>query len=268
MPKRLIINADDYGRSPDISRGIRNAHLKGVVTSTTCMMNFPTTAEDVKIALRETPNLGMGVHLVLSLGKPISPRGKVASITDEQGNFFAYMPFLENRQRMDINEVKLEWCAQIETFVKAAGRKPTHLDSHHHFSFCSPALFEAMLALATEYGCAIRFPFSGDEIMDELKDTYLKVPSLMQQAAIRHPDVFVADFYDDHATLEELLQIINNLKDGTTEIMCHPGYVDDAFGKESIYNKQRNIEREILTSPSIKQVIQANQIELISFAGL
>jgi hypothetical protein len=268
MPKRLIINADDYGRSPEISHGIRDAHLKGVVTSTTCMMNIPTTAEDVKIALRETPNLGMGVHLVLSSGKPISPQEKVASITDKQGNFYAYTPFLKNRQRMDINEVKLEWRAQIETFVKAAGRKPTHLDSHHHFSFCSPALFEAMLELAAEYGCAIRFPFSDNEIMDKLKDTYLQVPLLMQKAPVRHPDVFVSDFYDDHATREELLQIIYNLKDGTTEIMCHPGYVDDAFVKESIYNKQRNIEHAILTDPSIKQAIQANQIELISFAGL
>jgi len=56
--KRLIINSDDYGRTPEISRGIREAHLKGVVTSTTCMMNIPTTASDVAIALKETPKLG------------------------------------------------------------------------------------------------------------------------------------------------------------------------------------------------------------------
>ena len=70
--KKLIINSDDYGRSPEISRGIREAHLRGVVTSTTCMMNIPTTADDVGVALKETPNLGMGVHLVLTMGKPLS----------------------------------------------------------------------------------------------------------------------------------------------------------------------------------------------------
>ena len=70
--KRLIINADDYGRSPDISRGIRQAHLHGVVTSTTCMMNIPTTAADIAVAVRETPQLGLGVHLVLTMGRPVS----------------------------------------------------------------------------------------------------------------------------------------------------------------------------------------------------
>ncbi len=50
--KQLIINSDDYGRTPDISRGIREAHLRGVVTSTTCMMNIPTTADDIAMALQ------------------------------------------------------------------------------------------------------------------------------------------------------------------------------------------------------------------------
>ncbi|HEX5941948.1 MAG TPA: ChbG/HpnK family deacetylase, partial [Anaerolineales bacterium] len=59
--KRLIVNSDDYGRTPEISRGIREAHLQGVVTSTTCMMNITTTAEDIALALRETPALGLGV---------------------------------------------------------------------------------------------------------------------------------------------------------------------------------------------------------------
>ena len=85
--KRLIINSDDYGRTPEISRGIREAHLRGVVTSTTCMMNIPTTAEDIAVALKETPSLGMGVHLVLTMGRPISAPEAVPSITDENGQF-------------------------------------------------------------------------------------------------------------------------------------------------------------------------------------
>ena len=88
MPKRLIINSDDYGRTPEISRGIRESHLRGVVTSTTCMMNIPTTATDVALALAETPQLGMGVHLVLTMGRPIVRREGGSSLTDENGNFF------------------------------------------------------------------------------------------------------------------------------------------------------------------------------------
>src|SRR5512132_365248 len=130
--KRLIINADDYGRTPEISRGIREAHLRGVVTSTTCMMNLTNTGDDISIALNETPNLGLGVHLVLTMGKPLSAPELVPSIVDENGNHLKYNPFFANIPNLNMDEVKAEWRLQIERFIKAAGRKPTHLDSHHH----------------------------------------------------------------------------------------------------------------------------------------
>src|SRR5512138_3882521 len=110
--KQLIVNADDYGRSPEISRGIREAHLHGVVTSTTCMMNIPTTADDVAIAIKETPTLGMGVHLVLTMGKPILPREKVLTLVNENGNNRKYDPFIENISNLNLDEVKAEWRAQ------------------------------------------------------------------------------------------------------------------------------------------------------------
>lgn len=265
--KRLIINSDDYGRSPDISRGIRDAHLRGVVTSTTCMMNIPTTAADVALALKETPRLGMGVHLVLTMGKPILPRDKVPTIVDENGNNRKYDPFLANIPNLNMEEVKAEWRSQVEAFLKAAGRKPTHLDSHHHSSYFAPKLFRAMLELATEYDCAIRFPFN-NEIRSELKETSKHVPGLIRQFDLRRPDCFLADFYDEDATHEKLLDILNNLNEGTSEVMCHPGYVDEAFVNESVYNRQRERELHILTDPSIKEAVQANGIELITFAKL
>ena len=265
--KRLIINSDDYGRTPEISRGIREAHLRGVVTSTTCMMNIPTTAQDVAIALKETPALGMGVHLVLTMGNPISAPETVSSITDGNGHLFKYTPLIDHLTNLNMDEVKSEWRAQIEAFINAAGRKPTHLDSHHHSSYFSPELFHGMLELAKEYGCAIRFPFTG-EISKELEETDKHVPDLIKEFNPRHPDMFVVDFYDERATYEELLNVINNLPDGSTEIMCHPGYTDDAFAKESVYNYQRDRELKILTDPSIKEAIQANGIKLITFAEL
>jgi len=265
--KRLIINSDDYGRTPEISRGIREAHLRGVVTSTTCMMNIPTTAEDIVIALKEAPALGMGVHLVLTMGRPISPSDSVPSLTDKNGQFLKYTPLLEQLPNLDLDEVKKEWHAQIEAFIRAAGRKPTHLDSHHHSSYFSHQLFRAMLELAKEYDCAIRFPFTGDP-SKELEETNKHVPDLLKEFDPPRPDRFVVDFYDVRATHEELMKVINSLPDGTTEIMCHPGYTDEAFAQESVYNNQRHRELKILTDPSIKQAIQANGIQLITFASL
>lgn len=265
--KQLIINSDDYGRTPDISRGIREAYLHGVVTSTTCMMNIPTTASDIAIALKETLELAMGVHLVLTMGRPITRHEASSTITDENGNFFKFVPFVEHIGQMDIDEVKAEWRAQIEVFIEASGRKPTHLDSHHHSSYFAPQLFRGMLELAKEYDCAIRFPFTND-IPSELVETHKQIPNFIEEFNPRRPDIFLVDFYDERATREELLRLINNVGDGTTEIMCHPGYVDDAFAQESVYNFQRERELKILTDPSIKEAIEANGIQLISFAEL
>jgi predicted glycoside hydrolase/deacetylase ChbG (UPF0249 family) len=264
--KRLIINSDDYGRTPDISRGIREAHLNGIVTSTTCMMNIPTTAEDVWVALQETPTLGLGVHLVLTMGKPLSPPEAVPSIVDAGGYFFKYTPFFENLPNLSVDEVKAEWRAQIERFIQAAGRKPTHLDSHHHSSYFTPQLFRTMLELAREYDCAIRYPFT--EISREIEETSKHAPALMQEFKPRRPDTFLVNFYDDGATYEELLNILGNIQEGTSELMCHPGRVDEAFARESVYNVQRERELKILTDPAIREAIALNGIELMTFAEL
>ena len=124
-----------------------------------------------------------------------------------------------------------------------------------------------MLELAREYDCAIRFPFAGD-VSSELKATNQRLPELLKEFNPRHPDRFVVDFYDKRATYEELLNVITDLADGTTEIMCHPGHTDDAFAQESVYNNQRDRELKILTDPSIKAAIETNGIQLITFADL
>ena len=264
--KRLIFNSDDYGRTPEISRGIREAHLRGVVTSTTCMMNIPTTANDVAIALKETPNLGMGVHLVLTMGRPVLASETVSSIVDENGDFFKYTPLIEHLTSLNMDEVKKEWRAQIEAFIKASGRRPTHIDSHHHSSYFSPNLFRGMLELAKEFDCAIRFPFT--EVSSEIEETAKHVPDLIQEFNPRRPTVFFVNFYDETATKEDLLNIISNVGEGTSEIMCHPGFVDDAFAKESVYNFQREGELKTLTDADIKQAIESQNIKLITFADL
>lgn len=267
MAKRLIVNADDYGRSPEISEGIRLAHKYGIVTSSTCMMNISTTADDVRRAVEETPSLGLGVHLVLTMGKPLSAREAVLSVVDEEGNFFKYTPFIGNLPDLNVEEVRAEWRLQIERFIEAAGHKPTHLDSHHHSSFFLPELFRAMLDLAKEYDCGIRYPFN-DDIWPELEETARQVPGLMEYFSPRRPDRFIADFYDDRATYDELMKIMDNLEEETSELMCHPGFVPDSFVSESIYNKQRQRELGILLDPAIRYAVIAKDVELISFANL
>ena len=130
-----------------------------------------------------------------------------------------------------------------------------------------------MLELAKEYDCAIRQPIAyGDNptagMPDQARPMQEHAPRLIKEFNPRSTDTIFVNFYDNGATHEELLDIISKVEDGTCEIMCHPGYVDDDFAKESVYNIQRERELKILTDPSIKQAIQTSGIELISFAEL
>jgi predicted glycoside hydrolase/deacetylase ChbG (UPF0249 family) len=271
--KRIIFNADDYGWTPSISRGIREAHLNGVVTSTTCVMNMPRIGYDIALAVQETPRLGLGVHLVLTMGRPILPAEAVPSLVDETGNHFKQDIFIQILPRLEITEVKAEWRAQIEAFIRAAGRKPDHLDSHHHSSFFTPELFRAMLEIAREYNCPIRNPIASGHksivslpgVVDFLSQ---RAPRQMDEFHVRSTDTVCVDFYDDGATHENLLDIISRLENGTTEIMCHPGYTGETVVRESAYTFQRERELKILTDPAVTQAIQANGIELTTFAHL
>jgi predicted glycoside hydrolase/deacetylase ChbG (UPF0249 family) len=155
MSTRLIVNADDYGRTSAVSAGIRAAHINGIVTSTTVMMNMSGIEIDLKAALHETPNLGLGVHLVLTADRPLMPAEKVSSLVNEKGQFFKEEEFLLRLKNIDIDQVKAEWMSQIEKFISIVGHSPDHLDSHHHVSYLTPELFRVMLELAQEFHCSV-----------------------------------------------------------------------------------------------------------------
>lgn len=276
MTLRLIVNADDYGRSAEISRGIREAHARGIVTSTTCMMNYPTTDADIATALAETPRLGLGVHLVLTSGRPLTPPAEIPSLTNTDGGFLSLEAFTARLGQINPAEAKTEWRAQIEKFIRAAGRAPTHLDSHHHSSYFSEGLFRAMLELAAEYGCAIRYatyqPPTGN--MDGLPPESVQAareyaPRLMAEFKPRTTDAFFASFYDERATLEEFQRIVRSLPaSGTFEVMCHPGYADAALIAGSVYARQRETELDVLTSEAARAVLSERGVELVSFAAV
>ncbi len=257
MPQRLIINSDDYGLTPEVSRGIRDAHRNGIVTSTTCMLNMPSVAEDIALARREMPRLGLGVHLVLTAGRPVSAPADVPSLCAEDGAFLK-LPVLRSRiAQIDPADAEREWRAQIAAFIVAAGRSPTHLDSHHHSSYFSPALFKVMLELARELGCAVRLPGAGpgDAGLHELLTAY----------APPCTDTFNTAFYDDGVSTDRLVRFLTALPDGTHELMTHPGYCDAQLESISSYARQRDRERDVLTAPDVIAAVQACGIELITF---
>jgi predicted glycoside hydrolase/deacetylase ChbG (UPF0249 family) len=126
-----------------------------------------------------------------------------------------------------------------------------------------------MLELAKEYGCPIRYPLSlTNKDSREFSETAKYAADILKEFNPRKPDVFFVNFYDETATKEQLLNILDMISDGSSEIMCHPGHVDEAFAKESVYNFQRARELQILTDLSMKDAIEARGIKLITFAEL
>lgn len=260
MPTRLIVNADDYGLTPEVSRGIREAHLRGIVTSTTCMMNLPATADEIAKALVQTPQLGLGVHLVLTAGRPISRPDTVPSLCTEDGRFYKLDPLQNRLTTIDPADVEREWRAQIAAFVAAAGRPPTHLDSHHHSSYFTPELFQLVLRLARELGCGIRLPDGAP--------TGPEVRALLDASAPPHTDTLFTGFYAEGVTLESLTAWLASLPDGTHELMTHPGFSDAELERISSYARPRDRERTVLTDPAVRAMLRTHNVELITFADL
>ena len=159
MIVEVIFNADDFGRSSAINRAVLQAHREGVLTSASLMVTSDAVEEAVALA-RATPTLAVGLHLVLSDGRPASPPREIPHLVDRAGCFPAnparvwiqYMFSAAARGEM-VREVR----AQFERFA-ATGLPLDHVDAHQHIHM-HPAVFNVLLPLARQYGASgVRLP--------------------------------------------------------------------------------------------------------------
>ena len=247
---RLIVNADDLGRTRGINAGISAAHRDGIVTSATLMVNYPAAAE-VKALAAEHPRLGIGLHVQLTGGPSQLPASQLPSLVRKDG---LLPPKPDGLADADPAEVLAEARAQLVRFRELMGRDPSHLDSHHH-SHRVPAVFAAVMALARETGRPVRM---ADPSMGPL----------LRREGIATTERFEEGFFDATATLDTLLGLVRALPEGTTELMCHPAVVDDELRSSSSYALPRARELEILTSAAAREAVRARRIELISFTAL
>ncbi|MCM3735420.1 chitin disaccharide deacetylase [Bacillus cytotoxicus] len=232
---RLIVNADDFGLTRGVNYGIIDAHVNGLVNSATVMMNMPAVEHAVQLA-KEYKTLGVGVHLVLTAGKPLL--SDVPSLVKEDGSFHSHSTVREGN--IDPDAAEREWTAQIEKFL-SYGLTPTHLDSHHHVH-ALPILRDVLAQLAEKY--------------------YLPVRRCEQECAVRpFSDVFLHDFYGDGVTDDYFIKLNERVQDETTvEIMVHPAYIDAELVKRSSYVMKRMEELRILTESKLP-----SGVELVRF---
>ena len=280
MVKQLIVNADDYGRTPGVTRGILRAHQRGIVTSTTVMMNMPYASESLRLA-EEHPRLGVGVHLVFTSHYPVLPPEDVPSLVQGNGTFYRPEKLVERLIEVDLDQLRAELRAQIELFL-STGRRPTHLDCHHSV-YLYPPFFAVHVELAKEFGLPMRVPLPPPEaltgrdvpaiVADLPPDLLLRVETedwrLVQKAGVPHPDYFVGRFFGvEMLTLERLLRILGELPPGVTEMMTHPGLADERLLRESSYAVERERELELLCHPQVREKVSELGIELVNFSVL
>lgn len=245
MKRYLIVNADDFGLTEGVTRGILAAHHEGIVSSTTLMVNMPYAEQAFALA-KENPSLGVGLHFVLTAGHPLAEG--VDSLTDSEGRFLK----LSDLQRQAQPEhLERELRAQLDAFLQS-GLVPTHFDSHHHACGYLPAAEAVMLELAAELGVPVRHA--------------APQRAQLQAKGVRGTHHFLHGFYGEgQIGVEQLLATLEGLEPGVTELMCHPGYVDHHLMRMSSYNLQRLTELLTLTDPQVQAALAALEIELVNY---
>ena len=284
--KNLIVNADDFGWTSGVNRGIAEAHRGGIVTSTSLLANGARFDEAVKLA-GELPNLGVGVHLNLSDGAPIAPADEVKSLLNDAGKFSGGPENLFLRlttRALNLREVETEWNAQIEK-VRGFGIRPTHLDGHKHVQML-PGLFEIALRLAKKHNIeAIRVSHEASPLRTALSEGTagglalkrgvqargLKLLARDARILAEGGGIATADYFCGIAqtgvlTKAGVQKLLASLPEGTTELMCHPGYADEELRQSATrLQESRQTELEILTDQSIRKTVAELGIRLINY---
>jgi len=286
--KNLIVNADDLGWTEGVNRGIAVTHRTGLVTSTSILANGRAFASALEVA-QLNPELGVGVHLNLSDGPPTANAEEVRGLLNNAGNLEGGPESLLLRiasRGLSFKEVEREWDAQIRK-VRESGISPTHLDGHKHVQML-PGLFEIALRLAKKHGIrAIRVAIEDSKLRSMLSSggeqntsvvlkqgvqaRGLKLLSrdareMADRAGLGTANYFCGIAQTGVLTREGVEQLLENLPEGTTELMCHPGYADEELRRSATrLQASRQTELEILTDTRIRKLVATRGIRLISY---
>ncbi len=225
----LIVNADDFGQSHGVNLGVMKAHEEGIVTSASLMVRWPA-AKEAAAYRREHPELSLGLHLDL---------GEWAY---REGN---WVPVYEVVPLDDIQAVQAEVARQLDAFWALAGEQPTHLDSHQYVHRWEPVR-AGLLELAQQ----------------------LAVPLRDCSTEVSHCGAFYGQTgkglpFADGISVERLIEILEALPSGVSELSCHPGLVVELG---TMYRSERAQEVMVLCDPRLRAAIDARGIELCSFA--
>ena len=276
---RLVVNADDFGQSPGVSRGIVRAHREGVVTSTSVLGNCDDLPGACAL-LADAPTLGVGVHLTLVGGRPVGHAASVPTLvgvtgafpTRAQDFFAAWM-----RGRVDVGEIEREFDAQV-CRLRDAGLAPDHVNTHRHLGFV-PAVGRAMEAVARKHRIpGVRSAVERPTLAWLTEPTRGLEAGLLtglawltrrQMGALRHGPQSWG--FVEAGRLDEvrILEVLGRMGPGAHELICHPGEEDDKEDAEPGEAPHlRAHELVALTSHKVRRAFERRAVELCRWRDL
>ena len=248
----LIVNADDFNLTEGVSRAILAAHDRGIVSSTSVFANLGLTSFQKKALFGTGKNLGVGLHLNVTFGKPLAKLESVTSILDSSGSFQKTRFYRD--EKFSIRDLEVEFRAQLHWFYHVFRRPPDHLNTHHHIH-AFPRVFEVISKLGAKYDIPIRR-------VGVLRDRFLKGP--VPKARCQTTDYLFGNLSPKkYWSFESLATILRNLPEGASEIMCHPGFVDSELRGKSSFTIGREREFKLFSKSSLKSLLKAKSVQLI-----
>ena len=270
--RRLIVNADDFGRSHSINEAVIRAHREGILTGASLMTNEPGFDEAVKLA-RENPKLGVGLHLTLLCGHAALSPEKIPGLVNPRGEFSenpVATGFRYFFQRSLRQQLRAEIHAQFEKF-HATGLPLDHVNGHLHVHL-HPTVFRILMEDAEKLGirhlrltrdCFARsrrmahghwfYRVSHAAIYEWLSS---RAREPLRQRGIKHAQITFGLLQNARVGEEYVLKLLPELPPGDSELYSHPSL--DEFKHEF----------DALVSPRVKELVGKLGIKLIRYQDL
>jgi hopanoid biosynthesis associated protein HpnK len=271
-PRRLVVNADDFGRSTSINQAVVRAHREGILTTASLMVNEPAAAEAVALA-KENPQLGVGLHLTLLCGHSALPPEQIPGLVNDQRQFTespAAAGFRYFFQRGLRDQLRREIHAQFQKF-RATGLPLDHLNGHLHLHL-HPAIFRMLMADLDQLGFdRVRLTFDPFRLNLRLASGHFFYRALhviifhtlaararpaLRQRRLRHTSAVFGLLQNARVDETYVSRLLTNLPAGDSELYSHPSL--DEF---------RN-EFDALVSPRVRQQVNKFGIQLIRYQDL
>lgn len=247
----LVVNADDFGYTRDISEGILDAHHRGIVTATTLMATGAAFGHAARLAL-DNPSLSVGCHLVL-----VGPSSMPGLLGPLPASVAALGCALALRRIRPFEELE----AQVRRILDA-GLTPSHLDTHKH-THMLPPVTEAVGRISEQF----RIPWVRRPLNVPVLGSCLALALSLH--GCRTADHFEGLLQTGRIEEAWLAELIRRLPPGITELMCHPGHLGaDLLAAHTRLKESRERELRALVSPHVKQAIRESGVQLVDYRSL